>query len=89
MELTKQDLDVMVEAVEAWEREPSSTSLLGDVMGAMFCRNEEEREAALREREKAKRERDESMRVRKERSVLLRAKLIQMRDSMIAESAFA
>ena len=85
MELTRQDMDLLIEAVECWEKKDVEGSVVGSLLGAMFCRTEEDKEHYKREQEKQKAERDRSSRTTKERSILLRSKLIAMRDSVDAD----
>ena len=84
-DLTNADLDVLIEAVEAWESKDSLGEFMGDMVEAMVGPREgPEREEWLRKRAHDKQERQqkttEAKRVRKERSILLRAKLIALRD---------
>ena len=85
MELNRSDLDVLIEAVEAWE----SSGALGELMGEMVAaiggpKDGSEREEWLRKREVERITKQEAKaaekRIRKERSILLRAKLIAIRD---------
>lgn len=91
MDLDRSDLDTLIEAVEAWE----SKDAFGELMGVVFeaiagPRDRYEREAWLTkraaEREARSRDLEDTRRVRKERSVLLRAKLIAIRDRIEVET---
>ncbi len=81
-DLTRQDVDVLIEAMEAWERSGSEGQLMGSLMGSLLCRGDEEAMAKMKkEQERSRREFEEKQRLRKERSVVLRAKLISLRDA--------
>lgn len=81
---SKQDLDLLFEAVESWESEDRGPGMMGAMLGSIFIeKNPESRkkyeEELKTETEKANSER----RLRKERGCLLRAKLITLRDTGI------
>ena len=93
MELDRSDLDVLIEAVETWESSDALGEFMGDMVMAMVGpKDGPEREEWQRKREveraDRKRKQDDEKRVRKERSILLRAKLIALRDGVEA-TAFA
>lgn len=84
-DLTREDLDVLIAAVEAWE----SSGALGEFMGEMIAaiggpKDGPERDEWNRRRDAERVAKTEvqaaEKRVRKERSILLRAKLIALRD---------
>ena len=74
------DLDTLMEALEAWESKDQASEMFGDLVGAVMMRDvgETTEFAQHQSREKIKRERAKV--ARKERSVLLRAKLLTLRD---------
>ena len=86
-ELTKQDVDTLIDAVEAWEKSTHMDGLMGDMLTAVVFRGDD---AALvkmkRERELENQKREAKRKTMRERGVLLRAKLIQLRDSMDADA---
>lgn len=85
--LSRQDLDALIEAVEAWENKDDAGNIveslmlssmrIGDIPG---IKEEASRKAANRQAEK---------KIRKERSIILRAKLLQIRDSLAADELFS
>lgn len=85
MELTRQDLDVLIEAVEAWESKDLAGDMMESMLTSMMCKSEQDVEKHKSEFEKRQEKRESARRVRKERSVVLRAKLIGLRDSMDAD----
>lgn len=85
MELTDQELEILVECVEAWEQKPMSEGVTGTLLGAMFCRGTEERERFMREDEQRLKQAQGDQKLRRERATLLKAKLIQLRQARAAE----
>ncbi len=85
-EFTKQDLNVMFEAVEAWEREDRGPGIMGMMMGSMLGDKDSECRRKYDEEMKSAQDKAESeRRQRKERGCLLRAKLIMLRDQTDAK----
>lgn len=82
-DLTDDDFAVLLDALEAWERKDFAAQIMGDVMAATLFKPDDTqgqaRFQAARDEERLKYEREQ--RVRKERSVLLRAKLIAVRNT--------
>jgi hypothetical protein len=80
-ELTDEDLAVLMEAVEAWESKDFAGEMMGDLVGAMMTRNDPEGKAKYDEqRGKEKAERERVRTARKEAGVMLRAKLLTLRN---------
>jgi hypothetical protein len=90
-QLTRQDLDDLIDAVEAWENSGDAGEMAADLMGAMLCRGDDPKMKAEVERAtfERKRELKAKKRIRKERSIMLRAKLLQIRDGVEADSLLA
>jgi hypothetical protein len=88
-ELTRQDLDDLIDAVESWETAGQSGEMVADLLGAVIVsgdanpRTKAEIEKAAKER---KRRYEIKTRLRKDRSIMLRAKLIQIRDGVQADA---
>lgn len=80
--LTDDDLDVLVEALEAWENKDFGGEVLGDVVTMMLGdRTTPQGKAQVEAERRANRARGaQEKRARKERSILLRAKLITIRN---------
>ena len=86
MSLTRQDIEVLLAAVKAWETEPHYKKAIAMAMGTqMLGDNIEGHEGEL---SKAIDEEISKDGDREERSVLLRAKLISVKDSMAANELF-
>jgi hypothetical protein len=80
-ELTDDDLATLLDALEAWETKGAAGEMFGDLLEAVIAdkdarTGENIRSARAREKDKAAREK----RLRKEQSVILRAKLLTLRD---------
>jgi hypothetical protein len=85
--LTRQDYDTLIEAVEAWEAKDFGSRLIGTMLGAMACgKDDESREKFEADQEKQRVKSEAESRVRKERGVMLRSKLISLRDSADADA---
>jgi len=87
MNLTIDELDVLMEAMEAWERndvieEIADTIILPALKGGGDPKFDEELEAMAEERAQR---RAENTKRRKECSVLIRAKLIRAKNALLAE----
>lgn len=82
--LTVQDIDLLLEAVEAWEAMPQMSSSLGGMIGAMLAPSKEERLASIRGMAPTAKEKKD-MKLRKERATLIKAELIRMKQSAAAE----
>jgi hypothetical protein len=86
-ELADDDLETLIEALEAWEVKDLSGELMTSLMDSMLTdrRGPMPPEARM-ERERDKQKSQVEKRMRKERSVLLRAKLLTIRDRRRAET---
>src|ERR1700738_4742882 len=85
-ELGDDDLDVLMEALEAWEAKDVSGDIMVAVIDGMMSRSHGPMPPDIAEKrrvDKLNAERDK--RTRKERSVLLRAKLLTIRDRRRAD----
>lgn len=83
-ELTEDDLNTLVEALEAWEHKDAAGEIMADIFAmAMMGRGDPASPRmleALAEQERAQLKRERMKANRKERSVILRAKLLQIRN---------
>lgn len=86
--LTEADYDVLIEAIDYWEQKNAMASSL---MGALLIGfvPEDQRDKAKAEEDMHRRSAEAEIRLRKERGIVLKAKLLKMRDSAAAEKAFA
>ena len=86
---TTQELDLLFEAVEKWEQGDLAGEIMGSMIESMALGSGvsiEFRHKIVSENKRREEKRIADAKIRKERGVLLRAKLIQIRDSMDAES---
>ena len=88
MELTKQDADVLIEAVDAWVSKDMGALLMTDMMDAMLSK-EEDKAAMEARRENRNAESNKNRKRREERAIVLKAKLLKLRDSITAETTLA
>jgi hypothetical protein len=88
--ITKQDFTLLLEAIEVWEKEDTGPPIMAHVMVGMLNRGDQDAqdriESLMNKRQAAA---DAERRMRKERGVMLRAKLITLRDSIDAEDFIA
>lgn len=84
MDFTTDDMNVLLEAMEAWESKDMAVEIMGEMLAGVMTDRRDPIAKAQLEAERAERQKksSEARQHRKERSVLLRAKLIQMRDAM-------
>lgn len=86
MEFTEQDLNVLFEAVEVWEREDRGPGFFGAIMTGMMSDQSPEAAGKIQEKMTSlQKKADDERRTRKERGVMLRAKLITLRDKVYAQ----
>lgn len=87
--LTAKEIDNLIDALEAWEDKNSTGELLGDLMGAMLFNDAppEVKEKFKRERDIERQKREYDKRERKETSLLLKAKLVQIKQSLTIDMA--
>ena len=81
---TVEEIKDLMDALNSWEKDDEG-SLLTTLMGGMLHQNEEARKDFLDEQEVKMKEEAQERENRKERSILLKAKLISMRDKAEAK----
>jgi len=85
IQFTKQDLDVLFDAVETWEKEDKGPGIMGHILTGMLGDKSPEAAAKMQaEMDIKQKKADDERRQRKERGVMLRAKLIALRDQVYA-----
>ena len=86
--LTRKEIDTLVDALEAWEQRDIGGEILLSLMEAMFTKDDPvAREEMKKEEKKRKDEAEMQQRERKETSLLLKAKLIQMKAGLLVDDA--
>ena len=83
MELLKEDYDILIEALNAWVKRDFSGKMLGDLMTSFMFKGDEEGMAKMkREREIEIMKQKEEEKRDEEIAVLLKSKLILMRNKL-------
>lgn len=80
-DISDDDIDVLLEALEAWETKDVAGDIMGDIFSAVLAGKDPAAKAEMensRRGEKVQRERAKVL--RKERSIMLRAKLLTIRE---------
>lgn len=94
-DFTKQDIQILMDGVEAWGRQGVNLNrIVAEVVTSCACQNciPDPVECAAQNKKidaEVKRRFDEEVQSRKERAIVLGAKLIAMRDSIVADEFFA
>lgn len=84
--LTSDDIDLLLEAIDAWEREPNGTALISSLMGFSIAKDESDAKKHMIDKmETAK----IAIGKRYRRAILLKAKLIQMQDESATDQLFS
>lgn len=83
-QLNKDEIEMLVEALEVWENDTGSGNLMVDIIEHMLARdcNPEQKERMRREKNDFKTKCEEEKKMRKEISTLLKAKLILMKKDI-------
>ena len=76
----EEEIGVLFKALDALERAQVQDHMMGVVMGAMLIRDEEERDEFMEKKEAELAAEQKAAQVQTERIILLKAKLISMRD---------
>jgi len=87
MDLTIDELNILIDAMTAWESRDSFSQMTGALMGAMLAQDDEQREANKAKFEQDMEEKAEQQRREKETSIMIKAKLIGMKDKATAKAA--
>ncbi len=82
--LTSDDLTVLGEALDSWIVKDAAGSIMSELIVGLVARDGQE--AAAQKLEEQKQRLAIEKQQRKDRAILLQAKLIQMRDRLLAES---
>lgn len=87
MELTRQDVDILIEAVDAWISKDFGVTVVTDVMEMVLSGQATEEQKVVMKEQKAKRaaEVTAKRKQREERAIVLKAKLLKLRDSITVE----
>ncbi len=80
-QLSDDDISVLLESLEAWVSKDFAGEMMGDLLGSMFIKDDPIAKAKFDDERLAQKvNRDREKVVRKERSIILRSKLLMMRN---------
>ncbi len=81
--LTRKEIDTLVEALESWENKDMVGEMMGDIFGMILTKDSPEAKIKLEEEREAKKYELERKRLeRKEESLMLKSKLVMMKREM-------
>lgn len=86
MEITKDDVDILLEAVEHWETKGANSLFMGSLMMDMIGGKDKPKEMTdmIKKQEiKMRKEHEEKVSERKRQSILLRAKLLELQSLIL------
>lgn len=81
--LTTSELTILIEALKSWENKDFAGDLMGDMFSTLLIDPKKHPEEAAKmkiEREEKQRKRDQEKADREEQSIIIKAKLIQLRQ---------
>ena len=86
--LTNKEIDTLIDALTAWESKDLAGNLIGCLFSAMLTKDDPVAKEKARIREEAETQKSEREKAeRKEQSLLLKAKLIQIKQSNLVNEA--
>jgi len=83
---TAQEIDILIESLDEWVTKDFSSQLMGGLIQSVFANGlPPEKKAEMEEKQRADDEkRKTARRLRQEQAIVMKAKLLQVRDSMDA-----
>lgn len=81
MELTKKDIEILIEGLSAWESIDGLAGLMADVVGLSMMKSEEDRKKYMQNRDQRKMDENKERINKSEISTMIKAKLILMKQS--------
>lgn len=85
MELTNEELEILFDAITAWEQQPVRDGMMGLVLETMLIKDKDERDAAT---ERAIAEQEQSQKARERKAILLKAKIVMAIEAGAADALF-
>ena len=82
MDLTKEDLNILIEALDSWLNRDFGGEIIGDMLGSLLAKDEEGKKKILEEREERKKVKETQKQNEAEIATLLKAKLILMKQKI-------
>lgn len=83
--LTNEDINILLEAVDAWLARGLSGYMMSTMISAIAIRDPEERKKAMQEEKDCEKSKEAEKAVEKERAIVLKAKLLMIRDKKYAD----
>lgn len=84
--LTAQDIDILFEALDIWEeKQTTGDDIIADLVSGLFTGNRPQADEFSQKIQDSMKEQKGNALLRKKTSALLKAKLVQMQDSLIAQ----
>jgi len=84
MDLSKDDYNILIEALDSWVKRDFSGKMFGDIMTAVLFKGDEEGMAKIKEEREAEKAKQKEQEKRDEEiAVLLKSKLILMRNKIV------
>ena len=87
MELTIREIDILIEAMGAWESREAAGDLMRGLVIGMISKDDEDRKKLFHEQEEEKNQRELEKQKEREISILIKAKLIRLKDTITAKEA--
>lgn len=81
MQLTKKDIEILIEGLSAWENIDSIAGLMADVVSLSMMKSEEDRKKYMQNRDQRKMDENKERINKSEISTMIKAKLILMKQS--------
>jgi hypothetical protein len=82
LNLTIEDIDLLVDAMKCWEERFANTEVLTSILATVVL-NEGQREQFMAEKKKQQLQQEQKARADKDRSITVQAKLIALKDSLL------
>lgn len=84
VQFSEEELNNMVEALDAWENKDTAGEMMNTIFSSLFDDklSPEGREKMRQREEEEKRKREEARRMRKEQGIIMKAKLIQLKNKL-------
>ena len=79
-----EELDILMEALDVWEKEPTSSAVFSGFLSSMLASSDDKKNVMEEALQEPKRE----VAIRKRRVIRLKAKLLDMGDDSLAERLF-
>lgn len=85
-EFTEQEIEILIEAVDEWVNKDFGGNLMSDLlsMALLDGASPERKEKMKREKEEEHQKSKHAKQLRKEQAIILKAKLLKTRDSIVA-----